>query len=86
MWKKIAVGLVIVAALAFSQPASAQVVAPAVVPPPVVAAGGAEAIGWAFPIAVGLAAFVVYADAEGIDFPLCGFAGLKCYDRYPGDE
>ena len=85
MWKKIAAGLVIVAALAFSQPAAAQVAAP-VVPPPVVVAGSAQALGWAFPIAVGFAAFVVYADAEGIDFPLCGAWGLKCYDRYPGDE
>ena len=65
--------------------AAAQVAAP-VVAPPVVVTAGAETIGWLFPAALGFTAFVVYADATGIDFPLCGFAGLKCYDRYPGDE
>lgn len=62
---------------------------------PVVAAGGeASPAFWPFATAVGFAAFVVYANAEGIDFPLCGqdwlnhpealgLLGEKCWGQYP---
>lgn len=36
-----------------------------------------------FLLAVGGAAFVIYANATGLPFPLCGHAGLSCYGEYP---
>ena len=36
--------------------------------------------------AVSFGVFVVYADAEGISFPLCGVQGLRCYGSYPTDK
>jgi hypothetical protein len=49
---------------------------------------------WPFFTAVSFGAFVVYADAEGLAFPLCGkdwmtnpnatsLGGHKCYGSYP---
>ena len=69
---------------------------------PVVSAAGGGGGGGAAPIWLALgftsfAAFVVYADAEGIDFPLCGqdwlnhpevlgMFGTQCYGIYPVDR
>lgn len=85
MFKKIAVALVMVAVLAFAAPAHAQAVTPT--PPPVLVAGPAGGAALLpFSVALGVAAFVIYADAEGIEFPLCDFNGWKCTYSYPGDS
>lgn len=38
---------------------------------------------WPFFSAVSFGAFVVYADATGIPFPLCGVNHWSCYQEYP---
>lgn len=54
--------------------------------PPVLAETASGAGGPAFiPFAgaLDLAMFVIYANANGIPFPLCGVSGLNCYAQYP---
>lgn len=55
----------------------------AAVTAPIAVSGSGGAAFFPFAGAIGLAAFVVYADSAGIQFPLCGFQGLTCYAEYP---
>jgi hypothetical protein len=36
--------------------------------------------------AVAFGEFVIYADANGIPFPLCGMNGWQCFYEYPSDR
>lgn len=74
--------------LMLSSEAHAQV---AVVPPPVVVDVCATMVCKGTPVlgmvaagaAVAFGTFVIYADATGIPFPLCGVNNWKCYQEYP---
>lgn len=81
--KKLFLTALLLAAITLPVAAQAQVVAPPVVvpPPPVTAYVGGATL-WPFLSFVALGAWVTYADANGIAFPLCGRLGLKCYDDY----
>jgi hypothetical protein len=81
--RKVFIGLIFSLGL-FASQAHAQTV------PPVVAEGCAAHCtpfpAWSAMPAVGIGLFVVYANAEGIPFPLCGFDGLQCFYEYPSDR
>lgn len=88
--KKLLIGAAVLALIALPGAAHAQAVAP-VVPVPACNAAALPVcpVGsvWLPAVAVGLAAFVIYADATGIPFPLCNRFGLKCfYDDYPDEK
>lgn len=66
--------------------ANAQAAVPPVTPPTAYVAPGAYYGGpkfVPFTSAVAFAVFVIYANANGIPFPLCGVSGLNCYAQYP---
>jgi opacity protein-like surface antigen len=50
---------------------------------PVVISSDAVAPIWTALGFVTFGEFVIYANANGIPFPLCGVNGWKCYDEYP---
>lgn len=89
MNKKFKRGLMVCAIALALVVGSVQVEAQAVIPPPVITSvPGAYAGGpvlWPFLGAVAFGAFVIYANATGINFPLCGAGGMKCEYSYPGD-
>lgn len=86
--KKILCAALLSAALLLPIIAQAQVaVAPVPPPPPTCGVPGLPMcpVGsiWMPAVALAFAGWVIYADANGIPFPLCNRFGLKCYDDYP---
>jgi len=76
------VGLLGAALLCAGGTAQAAATAPVVPVAPVIMGNGGTAL-LPFGVAVGASLLVMYLDAEGVPFPLCGVEGLQCWGEYP---